>query len=260
MGASRPRGARGSRPGRAVRPVEFPQIGNEPWFISLGPHSFLWLQLRDDRAAASGVGGPAVRPTLERPATLAELTATRRSGELVRALRTWLPDQRWFRGRTRTIRGLAIVDTVPIPAPGRDIALAIVEVSYTEGDPERYLPVLALADGGLSEDESTRIADLTRDGAPAGHLIDAAADPAVGRWLVSLIGARGRGEGPGRGARGSRHEVVRVDGAEDRDAPRPPHPRRAEQQLAHPRRHGDPQAVSGSSRAARTRTSRWGGG
>ena len=28
-------------------------------------------------------------------------------------------------------------------------------MSYTEGDPERYLPPLALADGGLSEDEST---------------------------------------------------------------------------------------------------------
>jgi maltose alpha-D-glucosyltransferase/alpha-amylase len=173
--------------------VDFPSIGHEPWFISLGPHSFLWMQLRDDRPA--GDDGPVARPSLERPARLAELTGTRRSGELLRALRTWLPEQRWYRGRTRTIRGMSIVETVPIPSADRDIALAIVELSYTEGDPERYLPVLALADGGLSEDDPSLIADLTRDGAPAGHLADAAADPAVGRWLVSLIAGRSRAKG-----------------------------------------------------------------
>jgi maltose alpha-D-glucosyltransferase/alpha-amylase len=172
--------------------VDFPPVGQEPYFLSLGPHSFLWLQLRDDRPASEPA---APRAILERPRAVEDLTGTRRTAELTGALQAWMTGRRWYRGRTRRIRSLSIGDTIPVPITERSAAIVLVDVEYTEGDPDRYVVVLALHDTGMSEDDPTRIADLVRNGDPAGYLIDAATDPDVVRWLVTLVKERGRARG-----------------------------------------------------------------
>ena len=180
--------------------VDFPPVGQEPYYVSLGPHMFLWLQLRGDRPTDVR-DAVASRPQLERPRSVADLMGTRRIGEFTATLQSWLPGRRWYRGRTRRIRGVSVVETVPIPTVARSTALVLVEVDYTEGDPGRYLTILALTDGPVAEDDPSRLADLVRDGLPAGHLVDAAADPDVGRWMLDLIADRGR-------ARGTSGEIV----------------------------------------------------
>ena len=91
----------------------FPQIGDAPYFIA-------WARTA---STGSAPGRPCGGLRGRRPRGPAHPRASRRpspssrrhaaSGELVRALRTWLPDAPLVPRRARTIRGLAIVDTVP---------------------------------------------------------------------------------------------------------------------------------------------------
>jgi maltose alpha-D-glucosyltransferase/alpha-amylase len=184
----------GTMPVEMFGSVDFPPAGHEPYFLSLGPHSFLWLELRADRPAHDA---SAPRPVLERPASVGELVTGRRQAGFVDALRAWMPGRRWYRGRTRRIRSIGVVDTIAIPTRHPSTGLVIVSVEYTEGEADRYVVVPSIVDHGLSEDDPTRIADLARDGSPAGHLVDAAADPDVIRWLSALIHDKDRVRGRG---------------------------------------------------------------
>jgi maltose alpha-D-glucosyltransferase/alpha-amylase len=87
---------------KGVTPIElfgqhaFPRIGDLPYLLTLGPHSFYWFEL-----PAAGA----------RPATPPPPQATRVSGDwselvvgearpaLERALATVLPTRRWFGGK-----------------------------------------------------------------------------------------------------------------------------------------------------------------
>ena len=62
------------------------------------------------------------------------------------ALRTWLPDRRWFQGKARTITGVALTGSADL---GHGLFDLIVEVSYESGDTEHYqLPVVVSDTGG----------------------------------------------------------------------------------------------------------------
>src|SRR3954454_1970685 len=180
-------------PVEMVGAVDFPRITQEPYFLSLGPHSFVWLQLRQDHPSGAG---EARRPTLRRPPTVGELATTRYAADLGRALAAWMPNRRWYRGRTRRIRGVSVVDSIPFrSSSGREAAMIIAEVIYGDGDPERYSAILAFDDRAVIEDSTTIVADLVRDGAPAVRLVDATADADVVRWLLDVIRARQRVRG-----------------------------------------------------------------
>ena len=106
--------------------------------------------------------------------------------------------------------------------PSRDTALAIVEVELHRGDPERYLAgARAVRRPRCGEDDAVPDrATSSRDGQAAGHLVDAATDPAVGRWLLGLIGGRGRARGRDGELVGRPTKAVRGGCAPRR--PRPP--------------------------------------
>ena len=215
--------------------------------------TLLWLQLRRrPRGGPPAVGGP--RGPADPRASgdrCAELTgdapvAASSSAPCAR----WLPDATLVpRARTRTHPSDWRSSTrCPSRRTGRDVALAIVEVSYTEGEPERYLPVLALADGGLVRGRAGTVADLTpRRRSRAGTW---STPPRIRRSVGGSSrssAARGTGEGPGRAS--SRVAPTKPFASM---APKTatPHVRliRGEQSNSSldPRRHGDPEAVSGA--------------
>src|SRR5687767_4817338 len=80
----------------------------------------------------------------------------------------YLRGQRWFAGKTATIQGAQVVEHVTVPAKAGEpgALIAIVEVGYSHGTPERYMAVLEA--GGA----------VPREGA---------ADERVARFLLSLV-------------------------------------------------------------------------
>jgi trehalose synthase-fused probable maltokinase len=68
--------------------------------------------------------------------------------ELERLLPAYLPDQRWFGGKSRSIARVRVVDTVPVGGA----LLKLVEVGYRDADSEVYALPLAKAAGGQTVD------------------------------------------------------------------------------------------------------------
>jgi len=168
--------------------VEFPVIGRAPYPITLAPHGFLWLSLVPPAAGGQATQTP---PPLERARNLTAQLEGRGGRDVADVLRSWIPRRRWYRGRTRRIRDVHIVDVVPLPVTGEDASLTIAEFTYTQGDPDRYAIVLRMADR-MPDDSATIITDLVSAGRHAGWLVDASADADVARALVDAIAGRRR--------------------------------------------------------------------
>jgi maltose alpha-D-glucosyltransferase / alpha-amylase len=168
--------------------VEFPRIGRTLYPLTLGPYGFLWLELQSHAEPAPA---PVAAPVMLLATTdpwAALLEGGPRGAVESRLLPEFLPRQRWFGGKARTIDACRIEDGVRL---GDQAGLLVVAVRYADGDAERYLVPLAVTLG----DEAARLQEahpgailgrVTCGGTP-GVLNDALLSDEVCRTLLALI-------------------------------------------------------------------------
>lgn len=180
--------------------IEFPLIGDEPYRVMLGPHSFYWFSLERPRAGEEPVeittSELPLVPVRESEGTL-ELGSGQRAFEEI--LPRYLRKRRWFAGKARRIKQVRISEQVPLVTGESPATLVLVTVEYTEGDPEQYVLPLALSRGERASEivERTPHAVIARalvEGSEA-LLVDALAEPACVRSLIEQIGRRRRFRG-----------------------------------------------------------------
>ncbi len=171
--------------------VEFPAIGTEPYFLMLGPHAFCWFSLMPRKATAAepitvepALPGLAVRGGWDR------LFRAPHRGRLEELVPSYLKKCRWFGGKARPIRAVAIEETIPLDATPAPPMLTLMRVEYTDGDPEWYAMPLAVAAGETAAAVQARspqslLARLT--GELDGVLYDALGEPAVSTALLEAI-------------------------------------------------------------------------
>ncbi|MGD8922735.1 MAG: maltose alpha-D-glucosyltransferase, partial [Candidatus Zixiibacteriota bacterium] len=125
---------------------KFPQIRNEPYTLTLGPHSHYWLYLQTETAAIS----------LEKEPGLVEISTRGEWQMLIRGkskesleqqLKIYLKRSRWFGAKTRGIRHVRIVEDAELNNGETDAILAFLKVSYMAGDPDLYLLPMTFAEG-----------------------------------------------------------------------------------------------------------------
>jgi maltose alpha-D-glucosyltransferase/alpha-amylase len=135
---------------------DFPPIGELPYLLTLGPHSFYWFSLEQRGAAA---------PVLDRIERLAAVVPpivptpkwdSLLRGESRRAIENllpeWLATRRWFGGKARKIQWLRIDEAVTIGSAGGPwFKVVLARVAYVEGEPETYQLTLGLAFGAEAE-------------------------------------------------------------------------------------------------------------
>src|SRR4051812_1741354 len=141
-----PQHAELSLPGqRGLYPIEmsgrsaFPQIGDGPYPVSLGPHGFLWFALEKSPPSRRATDVPAVSeswPALAWTDDWQERFSALLGPRLAPALPAILQSRPWFWGKSRELIRAEAVDVVHVTALS---ALVIVHVDYVEGEPERYL-------------------------------------------------------------------------------------------------------------------------
>jgi maltose alpha-D-glucosyltransferase/alpha-amylase len=127
--------------------ARFPNIGEQPYFFSLGPHAYYWFHVQprevNQEALAVETGAPAI-PVLRVESTDDVFTSATRNA-LFRLLPHMLTTRPWFQGKNRIIRNTLLGDAVALPQTGAYIVLLSVE--YADGDPEAYLTPLSIATG-----------------------------------------------------------------------------------------------------------------
>ncbi|MCX7622136.1 MAG: maltose alpha-D-glucosyltransferase, partial [Thermomicrobium sp.] len=181
--------------------VEFPPVGEGPYPVMLGPHSFYWFSLERPRAGEEplviATSELPLVPVEERDGTL-ELRSAQRA--LENALPRYVRSRRWFAGKARRIKQVRVVEEVPVPAGRQPALVTLVQVDYTEGDPELYVLPLTVVHGETAQSIVERspqavVARTTPDGESL--LVDALAVPSFARELVEAIGRRRRYRGDG---------------------------------------------------------------
>jgi maltose alpha-D-glucosyltransferase/alpha-amylase len=184
---------RGMAPVELFGNTQFPPIGDAPYFLTLGPHSFYWFVLRP-------VQQP-VRPEGPAPEALPELAfSCGWSAADLRAIEWVLPSyllrSRWFAGKARQIKEVSIAETVRL-SDNDAYRVALVRVSYVDGAPETYaVPLACTFDGGeLAQPATDAVLARLRSGERSGVLFDATADAGFAMLLLDLIVRRRRSAG-----------------------------------------------------------------
>ncbi|HZQ48753.1 MAG TPA: maltose alpha-D-glucosyltransferase [Candidatus Dormibacteraeota bacterium] len=184
--------------------TELPAVGDSPYFLTLGPHSFYWFSMQpkasaqlayDPHVAASTL--PEVRVPGGWESVLDEGTRMR----LESVLPGYIKNRRWFAGKARKLKSTLLTDYVDIRTAEGMAYLSTIVCGYAEGDPETYLIPIAHANAAESQHVLERwphagIAWVTDGEGQRGLLYDAFAPHGLSDALLSAMARRRRFSGP----------------------------------------------------------------
>ncbi|HEX3891167.1 MAG TPA: maltose alpha-D-glucosyltransferase [Terracidiphilus sp.] len=164
----------GLQPVEMLGYVSFPAITDGPYSLTLAPYSFLWLELQPASEPIEALPEPLLESAdpfaVEQIEALSLLAhgwsawlAGQGSSLLAQALPEWLPRQRWFGAKSRSIQSVHIMDWVEIPAAAPHEgaqhahdsaaagkippALLFIEITYSSGTSDLYQIPLAISTG-----------------------------------------------------------------------------------------------------------------
>jgi maltose alpha-D-glucosyltransferase/alpha-amylase len=181
--------------------TEFPRIGLQPFFLSLGPYAAYWFVVHREPAEVT-LRSAAPSPDQNRAIaeSLPELLVgvnwqnvldggTRQVLER-QALAPFLQRQRWFASKSRQIRRAGFSDWMEIRKSTNPAFITILSVDYTDGWSESYFVPLSLVSGAdaeraLRDAPATVLARI--EGARKGAIIDGFADDDTCDRLLGLV-------------------------------------------------------------------------
>jgi maltose alpha-D-glucosyltransferase / alpha-amylase len=171
----------------------FPPIEARPYRLTLGGHDGLWLSLSSslERQRPSSLAPPPPTPTLYAGSWDGLLSP---GSALEPVFASFLPAQRWFRSKTRAVSGARLVDvlTLPVRDPQHDVAssrfLALVRLSFVEGEDETYVVPLAVVDSAEAPDTALLGFTLAGESAARRWICDAslAAETALALQTIAF--------------------------------------------------------------------------
>jgi maltose alpha-D-glucosyltransferase/alpha-amylase len=142
---------RGWIPVELIGRTDFPMIGDLPYFLTLGPHSFMWFKLEPQakpiKVPGGAKGAEISLPSLNLAGGWDDFLSREYRYQLEQdVLLSYMPRQRWFRGKARGISALHISDWTKL---GAGFFILFVSVTYEDGGNEVYSLPLKIAKGQL---------------------------------------------------------------------------------------------------------------
>jgi maltose alpha-D-glucosyltransferase/alpha-amylase len=170
--------------------VPFPPIITQPYPLTLAPYSFLWLELQPAPETPEPVKVPEEEPIVDLLTHGIEGLVTNPGSKLLEQLLiTYLPHQRWFGAKSRTIKSVTVLDSAELP--GLNAILAFLQITYDDNSTNIYQLPLTITTGEASEtirasDPASILATVTTSTGPA-ILHDALAREDVRQAILQLI-------------------------------------------------------------------------
>ncbi|HEY77818.1 MAG TPA: maltose alpha-D-glucosyltransferase [Dehalococcoidia bacterium] len=130
--------------------AEFPPIGESPYFITLGPYAFYWFLLeprQPERIDLHTAPSEISVPTLAISGDWQDLYKRGNRTMLEASLLGYIRQCRWYGGKARYPQSAKIQDVIAIPYGTCLASLTLVQIDYSEGEPETYLIPVTFASG-----------------------------------------------------------------------------------------------------------------
>ncbi len=140
----------GMLPVEAFGQTRFPAITKAPYLLTVGPHSFYFFSLEPKREQAAVLqgAGETVLPSIDTESSWQEALA---ADALTDVLLSYIRLRRWFGGKARTVQRAVLRKLIPLPFRSATSCLSLVQLEYTEGEPEIYVLALGFATGWKAE-------------------------------------------------------------------------------------------------------------
>jgi len=128
--------------------TQFAPITDGTYYFTMGPYVFYWFALQKEVTDPSRLGAAPedsmrVLPTLIE----SEERLFRKANWFIleAVLLDYIRGRRWFRGKARESWGAQILDVIPVPFGASMAYIVLIEVEYTQGEPETYVLPLTTA-------------------------------------------------------------------------------------------------------------------
>jgi maltose alpha-D-glucosyltransferase/alpha-amylase len=172
--------------------VTFPTITAQPYPLTLAPYSFLWLELQPAPETPEPAQVHPAEPILNLLTHGIEGLLTAPGLSLLQQLLvSYLPHQRWFGAKSRTIKTITVLDSAELP--GLNAVLVFLQLTYDDDDDTTSVYQLALtittgeaAEAIRASDPASIVATVTTSNGPA-ILHDAVAREDVRQAILTLI-------------------------------------------------------------------------
>jgi len=191
---------RGLVPTELFGGTEFPRVGDQPYFITLGPHAFYWFSLDPPRTADIRPTGEQALPELTVEESWEEILEPRGRAALEWILAGYLGRCRWFGGKARKVRSATVAETFRVEYAETAAHVVLLRVGYAEGEPETYVLPLTHVDAkaarALAERTPGALVARIRCNAGEGVLVDALAERGFEEALLETIERRRRFRSP----------------------------------------------------------------
>lgn len=171
--------------------TQFPRIGELPYLLTLGGHAFYWFRLEPARTAELDAQAEAYEPpTIHVHGSWSELLRGEPKEQLEKTLASWLRGRHWYEGGDRQIRRVTLEESAFFPSG--EGAICVLQVTYHEGQTERYVLPLGFAPEEIAGEITIRaphgvLAHLRTSSAYVGIAYDLLSDPPSTRLVLELI-------------------------------------------------------------------------
>ena len=177
--------------------VEFAPVTESKYYFTLSPYSFYWFSLEPAAALTTSpeaATAPAEVPELRHAEE--SLFGKKSNWFIMEAvLLEYVKGRRWYRGKSREASMAEIQDIIPVHFDDYTAYITLLEIEYTEGEPETYvIPLTTSAGRDASVAEKYPEAVVARL-APRGKngkslIYDAMVDPGFTSYLLNAMQRR----------------------------------------------------------------------
>ncbi|MEN6337900.1 MAG: putative maltokinase, partial [Phycisphaerales bacterium] len=172
---------------------EFAPVSEAPYTVTLTPHAFFWFSI--ERQAERAGAESERNVDIQTEAEWSQILDSAALGQILNSIQTYIRRARWFGGKGKTLRAIAIADHLSIPTRSHPIYLLLLEVTYAAGGKDTYILPLGFAAGDLqtklSQESPEVVIGQLRLGNEQGVLYEAVGNEDLHSALLEIV-SRGR--------------------------------------------------------------------